>query len=125
MCKCLERLPSCSPTQLGRHHGAARLSRVASTCLRARLHPPYQAYLVWSELYVYLSSRYQRTWSCPKPSSIYGLLTHISEIKNMLGIDTGIVPNIVGFNMQKHDDYHKLWARALAIYGSSAFALSL
>jgi hypothetical protein len=52
-------------------------------------------------------------------------LTHISEIKNMLGIDTGIVPNIVGFNMQKHDDYHNLWARALASYGSSAFALSL
>jgi hypothetical protein len=27
--------------------------------------------------------------------------------------------------MQKHDDQHKLWTQALAIYGSSAFAFSL
>jgi len=30
-----------------------------------------------------------------------------------------------GFNMQKYDDQHKLWAHALAIYGSSAFAFRL
>jgi len=29
------------------------------------------------------------------------------------------------FNMQKHDNQHKLWAHALAIYGSSAFAFTL
>jgi hypothetical protein len=46
----------------------------------------------------------------------YGLLTHISEIKNILGIDTSIVPKIVGFSMQKHDDWHKLWSQALSIY---------
>jgi len=39
----------------------------------------------------------------------HGLLTYISEIKNNLGIDTGIVPKNDGFNMQKHDDQHKVW----------------
>ena len=53
-------------------------------------------------------------------------MTHISEIKSNLGIiDTGIVPKINGFSMQKHDDQHKRWAHALAIYGSSAFAINL
>ena len=55
----------------------------------------------------------------------YGLFTHISEIKKYLGIDIGIVPTISGFNMQKHDDRHKLWAHALAIYGSSKLPFSL
>ena len=41
-----------------------------------------------------------------------GLLVHTSEIKNNLGIDTGIVPHISGFPMQKHDDQHKMWAQA-------------
>jgi hypothetical protein len=36
----------------------------------------------------------------------YGLLTHISEIKNNLGIDTGSVHKIASFSMQKHDDQH-------------------
>jgi hypothetical protein len=36
----------------------------------------------------------------------YDLLTHISEIKNNLGIDIGIVPKISGYNMQKHEDRH-------------------
>jgi hypothetical protein len=45
-------------------------------------------------------------------------LTHIFEIKNNLGIDNGIVPKIVGFNLQKHDDHYKLWAHVLGIYGS-------
>jgi hypothetical protein len=37
----------------------------------------------------------------PKTAFVnYGLLTHISEIKTNLGIDTGIVPKLVGFNMQ-------------------------
>jgi len=47
----------------------------------------------------------------PEPKIVcvnYGLLTHISEIKNNLAIDTGIVPKNSGFNMQKHDDQHKL-----------------
>jgi hypothetical protein len=36
----------------------------------------------------------------PKTACVdYGLLVHISEIKNHLGIDTGIVPKIVGFPM--------------------------
>jgi len=52
-------------------------------------------------------------------------LTHISDIKNNLGIDTGIVLLFFGFNMQKHDEQHKLWAHTLTIYGSSAFAFSL
>ena len=56
---------------------------------------------------------------------VYVLLTHISEIKNNLGIDTSIVPKIDDFNMQKHDYQHKLWARALVIYVSSTFAFSL
>jgi hypothetical protein len=34
----------------------------------------------------------------------YGLLTYISEIENNLAIDTGIVPKISGYNMQKHED---------------------
>ena len=55
----------------------------------------------------------------------YGLLTRISEIKNNLGIDTGIAPKIAGFNMQKHDDHNKTWAHALAIYGYSAFVFSM
>jgi hypothetical protein len=32
----------------------------------------------------------------------YGLLTHDSEIKHNLGIDTCIVPKISGYNMLKH-----------------------
>jgi hypothetical protein len=46
-------------------------------------------------------------------------LTHISEIKNNLSVDTGIVPRIARFEMQKHDDQRQLWAHALAIYGFS------
>ena len=62
----------------------------------------------------------------PKTACVnYGLLTHISEVKNNLGIDTGIVKKIAGFHMQEHDDQHKLWAHALAIYGSSALAINL
>ncbi len=62
----------------------------------------------------------------PKTACVnYGLLTHISEIKNILGIDLGIVQKIDGFSMQNHDDQHKLWTQALAIYGSFAFAFSL
>ena len=38
------------------------------------------------------------------PCVNYGLLTHITEIKNNLGIDIGIVPKIAGSDMQKHDD---------------------
>ena len=57
--------------------------------------------------------------------SDYGLLTRISEIKNNVGINIGIVPNIYGFNKQKHDDKHKLWAHALSIYGSSKLAFNL
>ena len=52
-------------------------------------------------------------------------MTHISEIKNNLGIDTGMIQKNYGFNMQKHDDQHKLWAHAFSIYGSSAFAFGL
>ena len=52
-------------------------------------------------------------------------MTHISDIKTNLGIDIGIVPKIDGFKMQKHDDQHKLWALALAIYGSSKMAFNL
>jgi hypothetical protein len=60
----------------------------------------------------------------PKTACVnYGLLTHIFEIKHNLGIDAGIVPKIAGFNMQKHNDQHKLWAHALAIYGSSSFSI--
>jgi len=55
----------------------------------------------------------------------YVLLTHISEIKNNLGIDTSIVPKIFGYNMQKHEDRHQLWTHDLAIYGSSKFAFSM
>ena len=53
------------------------------------------------------------------------LLTHVFEIKNNLGIDTGVVPKIFGYNMQKHEDRHQLWAHALAIYGSDKFDFSL
>jgi len=62
----------------------------------------------------------------PKTACVdYGLLTHISEIKNNLGIDTGIVPKKTGFDMQKHNDQHKFWAHALAINGYSAFAINV
>ncbi len=52
-------------------------------------------------------------------------MTHDSEIKNNLGIDTGVVPKNSGYNMQKDEDRHQLWAHALAIYGSDKFAFSL
>jgi hypothetical protein len=52
-------------------------------------------------------------------------LTHIFEIKNNLGIDIGIVPKISGYNMQKHEDRHQLWAHASAIYGSSNVAFNM
>ena len=52
-------------------------------------------------------------------------MTNISEIKNIVGIATSIVPKIVGFKMEKHDDQFKLWTRALAIYGSSKMAFNL
>ena len=55
----------------------------------------------------------------------YGILTHISEIKNNIDIDTGIVPKISGYHIQKHDDRHQLWAHALAIYGSKKVAFNL
>ena len=55
----------------------------------------------------------------------YGLLTRISEIKNNLGIDTDIIPKISGYNMQKHEDRHQLWANALAIYGLDKVAFNL
>ena len=55
----------------------------------------------------------------------YGLLTHISEIKNILGIDTSIVPKISGYNMQQHEERHQLWAHTLAIYGSDKVAFVL
>ena len=62
----------------------------------------------------------------PKSACVgYGLLTHISEIKVNLGIDASIVPKIASFNMQKHNDQHKLWVHALAIYSFSAFAIHL
>ena len=62
----------------------------------------------------------------PKTAFVkYGLLTHISEIKNNLGIGTCIVQIIASFSTQKYDDQHKLWAHALAIYGFSAFAINL
>jgi hypothetical protein len=62
----------------------------------------------------------------PKTSCFdYGLLTHISEIKNNLGIDTGIIPKILGHNMQMYEDRHQLWAHSLAIYGSDKVAFLL
>jgi len=62
----------------------------------------------------------------PKTSCTdYGLLVPISEIKNNLGIYTGIIPKIARFHMQKHDDKHKMWAHALAIYSSTQFSFSL
>jgi hypothetical protein len=62
----------------------------------------------------------------PKTACVdYGLLVPVSEIKNNLGIDTGIVPKIAGFPMQKSDDQHKMWAHALAIYNSTQFSMLL
>jgi len=62
----------------------------------------------------------------PKTTCVdYGLLVRISEIKNNLGIGIGIVPKIVGFPLQKHDDQHKMWAHALAIYSSTQSSLML
>jgi len=62
----------------------------------------------------------------PKTACVdYGLLIPISEIMNNLCIDTGIVPKIVGFPMQKHDVQHKMWAHALAIYNSTQFSVLL
>ena len=55
----------------------------------------------------------------------YGLLTRVSEIKKNFGIDTGIVPKISGFNMQKFEDWHLLWTHALAILGSDKVAFNL
>ena len=55
----------------------------------------------------------------------YGLLVPISKIINNLGIDTGIVPKIDGFPMQKHDYQHKMWAHALAIYSLTDFSMML
>jgi hypothetical protein len=49
----------------------------------------------------------------------YDMLVPTFEIKNNLGIDTGIVPKIFGFPMQGHDDQHSMWAHALAIYSST------
>jgi len=37
----------------------------------------------------------------------YGLLTHISEIKKEIGIDTRIAPQISCYSIQKHDNQHK------------------
>ena len=59
------------------------------------------------------------------PCVDYGMLVPISKIKNNLGFDTGIVPKIVGFPMQKYDDQHKMWAHALAIHSSTKFSLML
>jgi hypothetical protein len=62
----------------------------------------------------------------PKTTCVdYGMLVPISEIKNNLGIETGIVPKIDGFSMQKHDDQHKMWACTLAIYSYTKFSFSL
>ena len=62
----------------------------------------------------------------PKTTSVdYGLLVPTSEIKNNIGTDTGIVPKISGFQMQEHDDQHKMWAQASAIYSSTQFSISL
>jgi hypothetical protein len=52
-------------------------------------------------------------------------LTHISEIKSNSGIDTGIIRQISGYNMQIHEDRHQMWAHALAIYGSDKVGFSL
>ncbi len=52
-------------------------------------------------------------------------MIHISEIKEKLHIDNGIVPKIIDYQMQKHDEHHKLWAQALAIYSSSKVAFNL
>ena len=42
-----------------------------------------------------------------------------------MAIDTGIVQNFFGLNMQKHDDQHKLRSHPLDIHGSSNLELSL
>ncbi len=42
-----------------------------------------------------------------------------------LGIDRGIVPKISGYNMQKYEDRHQLWTRALAICGTDKVAFNL
>jgi hypothetical protein len=55
----------------------------------------------------------------------YGRLTHVSEIKNNLAIDTCVVKKNSGYTMQKHEDWHQLWAHALAIYGSDKVASTL
>ena len=55
----------------------------------------------------------------------YGYLTHISEIKNNLGIDTSIVPNTSGYNMQKYEDRHQIWTHALAICGLDKVTFNL
>ena len=55
----------------------------------------------------------------------YGLLTHISEIKNNVGVDTCIVPKMSCYNMQKHEDRYQLWRHALAICGLDKVAFSL
>ena len=52
-------------------------------------------------------------------------MTHIFEIKDNFGIDVSIVPKISGYNMQKHEDRHQMWAHALAIYGSSNVAFNM
>jgi len=62
----------------------------------------------------------------PKTAFVdYGLLVPIPETRNNLGIDTGIVPKIATFHMQKHDDPHKMWAHALAISRSTQFFMML
>ncbi len=53
------------------------------------------------------------------------MLTHVSEIKNNLGIDTGIVPKIYGYNMQKYEDRHQVWTHALVVRGSDKVAFNL
>ena len=55
----------------------------------------------------------------------YGMMIPIFEIKKNLGIDTIIVPKIVDFSMQKHDDQHKMWAHALAIHSSTLLSILL
>ena len=62
----------------------------------------------------------------PKTACVdYGLLVPISEIRNNLGINTGIMPKIDGFPMQKYDVQHKMWAHALAIYSLTQFSIIL
>jgi hypothetical protein len=62
----------------------------------------------------------------PKTAYVdYDLLVPTCEIRNNLGIDTGIVPKIAGFPMQKHDDQHKMREHALAVYNSTDFFVLL